>query len=263
MKQYYIYMITDHLHNKKYIGKRYGELDDNYFGSGKIITRVINKYGKDFLTKEILYISKNDQENNQKEKEFIKAYNAVESDEFYNIAEGGDGGDIFHLLPIEQQEKLRAEARKRTSRENNPRHGVHLTEETKEKIRQNRNTDYMQTKEYRENMSKAVSGEKNGMYGKHHTEESKRKMSENSKGKTSGEKNGMYGKKGQLALNGKKIDMLDENGNIIQTFNAKTAVLEYLNLKGHSGLDKAIKEGTQYKGYYWQNHLSVETNIEE
>lgn len=99
-------------------------------------------------------------------------------------------------------------------------------------------------------MSKAVSGEKNGMYGKHHTEESKRKMSINSIGKTSGEKNGMYGKKGDKAINGKKVAMYDENHQLIRIFNAKTAVLNFLGLKGHTQLDKAIKEGTLYKGYY-------------
>jgi len=66
MKQYYIYLTTDHLHNKKYIGKHYGELDDDYYGSGKIIERIIAKYGKEYLSKEILYISKNEKENNQK-----------------------------------------------------------------------------------------------------------------------------------------------------------------------------------------------------
>ena len=110
----------------------------------------------------------------------------------------------------------------------------------------------MKTEEYRKNMSIAVLGEKNGMYGKHHTEESKQKMSEHSKGKTSGEKNGMYGKKGDKALNGKKIEMYDENMNLIRTFNAKTAVLDFLNMKGHVSLDKAIKNGTLYKGYYWK-----------
>ena len=140
------------------------------------------------------------------------------------------------------------------SRENNPRYGVKLTEETKEKIRQNRNTDYMKTTEYREAMSKATSGEKNGMYGRHHTEESKKKMSKNSIGKTAGEKNGMYGKKGQAALNGKKIEMLDATGKVLQLFNAKTAVLEFLGMKGHTQLDKAIKDGTEYKGYYWRKY---------
>ena len=59
-------------------------------------------------------------------------------------------------------------------------------------------------------------------------------MSINSIGKTSGNKNGMYGKKGNKAINGKKIAMYDTNNNLIQIFNAKTAVLEFLGLKGHT-----------------------------
>ena len=123
-----------------------------------------------------------------------------------------------------------------------------------QKIRENRDTSYTQTEEYRKNMSLIKTGSGNGMYGKHHTEESKKKMSEHSKGKTSGEKNGMYGKSGNNALNGKKIAMYDEDMNLIQIFNAKTAVLAFLNMKGHTGLDKAIKEGSLYKGYFWKNY---------
>jgi hypothetical protein len=74
-------------------------------------------------------------------------------------------------------------------------------------------------------MSQLTKGENNGMYGKKHSKESREKMSIHSKGKTSGEKNGMYGKSGNNALNGKHIEMYDENWKLIQTFNAKTAVL--------------------------------------
>ena len=94
------------------------------------------------------------------------------------------------------------------------------------------------------------------------SEESKLKMSINSKGKVSGTKNGMYGKKGDNAINGKKIAMYDKDHNLIKVFNAKTAVLNFLGLKGHTQLDKAIKEKTLYKEYYWENY-SVETNTEE
>lgn len=59
-------------------------------------------------------------------------------------------------------------------------------------------------------------------------------MSINSIGKTLGDKNGMYGKKGNKAINGKKIAMYDINNNLIQIFNAKTAVLDFLGLKGHT-----------------------------
>ena len=146
--------------------------------------------------------------------EFIKLFNAVESSEYYNIA---SGGEYSH---------------KKVSP---------------------RNRDYCKTPEYREKMSKAVSGEKNGMYHRHHTEESKRKMSINSKGKTLGEKNGMYGHSKNNALNGKWIGMYDLDGNLIQIFKSKTAVLDFLNLKGHSSLDKALKEHSIYKNYYWKN----------
>ena len=44
----------------------------------------------------------------------------------------------------------------------------------------------------------------------------------------------MYCKKGNKAINGKKIAMYDTNNNLIQIFNAKTAVLEFLGLKGHT-----------------------------
>lgn len=55
----------------KYIGKHYGELDDSYLGSGKILKRAIDKYGKENFTKSILYISNNNEENKEKEKYFI------------------------------------------------------------------------------------------------------------------------------------------------------------------------------------------------
>ena len=83
-------------------------------------------------------------------------------------------------------------------------------------------------------MSQLTSGKNNGMYGKKHTEEAKQKMSINSKGKTAGEKNGMYGKSGDKALNGKHIEMYDGDWNYIKTFKAKTAVLQFLGLKGHT-----------------------------
>ena len=71
MKQYYIYLTINLINGKKYIGKHYGELDDSYLGSGTILQKAINKYGKQNFKKEILYISKNEEENCIKEKKFI------------------------------------------------------------------------------------------------------------------------------------------------------------------------------------------------
>ena len=253
---HFIYLTTNLITNEKYIGKHCGDENDNYLGSGKILQRAIKKYGKENFKREILYISKNAQENNEKEKEFIKVFNAVEDRTFYNISKGGDGGDIFHLLPVKQQEELREQARERNTGINNPRYGIHLSEETKEKIRRNRNTEYMQTEEYKQTMSEATLKEKNGMYGKHHTEEAKQKMSKAKKGKKLGKENG----------NAKGISAYkDENyKELVQHFNTIQEALIAVGTKptDYSGLSKRIKMNKPYKGYYWKKE-SVETNIEE
>lgn len=256
MKKYFIYLTTNLINNHKYIGKHYGKLNDNYLGSGTLLKEAIKKYGKENFKREILFISKDEEENAEKEKEFISIFNAVERRDFYNIHEGGHGGNTIAGWTKERKNDYLKKLSKQRSGANNPMYGKHVSEETKNKIRNNRDTSYMKTDAYRIKMSNAVEGNKNGMYGKHHTEESKNKMSINSKGKTSGNKNGMYGKKGEKAINGKKVFMYDPNFNLVRVFNAKTAALEFLKLKGHTGLDKAIKEHTIYKGFYW----SVETN---
>lgn len=95
MKLYYIYMTTHLTNGKRYIGQHYGELNDKYYGSGIIITKIINKEGTKNLLKEILYICHSREEADQKEKEFINKFDAVNSPDFYNLQEGGTGGDGF------------------------------------------------------------------------------------------------------------------------------------------------------------------------
>lgn len=91
-KQYYIYLTTNLINGKKYIGQHYGRLDDKYFGSGVIITKAIAEYGKENFVKEILEITTQEQID-EVEKYYIQKYNAVEDDNFYNISEGGQNGN--------------------------------------------------------------------------------------------------------------------------------------------------------------------------
>lgn len=93
MKQYYIYLTTHLTNGKKYIGQHYGELDDNYFGSGIIILKILKTEGTKNLSKEILCICSSREEADQKEKEYITLFNAVEDENFYNLSEGGTKGD--------------------------------------------------------------------------------------------------------------------------------------------------------------------------
>lgn len=254
--KYYIYLTTNHVNGMKYIGKHHGELDNSYLGSGKLLKLAIKKHGKSNFSKDILFVSESEEENCEKEKYFIAKYDAVNSPEFYNIHEGGKGGDTFSGISEEEKAAIRTKLSLLNSGEGNGMYGKHHSEEAKKYLSYwaefCRDNSVYRTEDFRQKMSALTSGENNGMYGKHHTEESKAKMSANSKGKTTGEKNGMYGKKGDKALNGKKIEMYDENHNLVRTFNAKTAVLEFLGMKGHTQLDRAIKEGTLYKGYYWK-----------
>ena len=60
MKQYYIYLTTNLINGKKYIGKHYGEINDSYLGSGILIKKAIKKYGSNNFTKKILFISKDE-----------------------------------------------------------------------------------------------------------------------------------------------------------------------------------------------------------
>lgn len=262
--QYYIYLTTNLVDNKKYIGKHTGPLDDDYLGSGINIKNAIKKYGKENFKKEIIAIVNNEEELNKAEKYYISLYNAVEDPNFYNIADGGQGGNTMKGFSLEKKKEIYQKRSLEYSGEKHPMYNKHHTEETKEKLRQASNSYW--TEEKRQERSIKYSGMGNPMYGKKQTQESiekriahtdfsayrteeyREKMSKS----TSGEKNGNYGNKGIKAKNGKHILMYDENNNLIKEFNTKQMVLEYLKIKGHTALDKAIKNNTIYKGCYWK-----------
>ena len=90
---YYIYLTTNLINGKKYIGQHKGELNDSYLGSGVLITRALKKYGKNNFKKEILEVCLSREEADEKEKFYISKYNAIEDETFYNLQEGGTQGD--------------------------------------------------------------------------------------------------------------------------------------------------------------------------
>ena len=88
----YIYQTTCLINNKKYIGQhKSNNFDTSYLGSGKTFIKALNKYGKENFKCELLKECYDRDDLNESEKYFIKKYDAVNSDDYYNISEGGEG----------------------------------------------------------------------------------------------------------------------------------------------------------------------------
>ena len=97
----YIYITTNLINNKRYIGKKSkSQFVPNYLGSGTELWKDIEKFGaENFSVKIIDDTANSEKELCELEKFYIKKYDAVNSDGFYNIAEGGNGGRIYKIHP--------------------------------------------------------------------------------------------------------------------------------------------------------------------
>lgn len=113
MPIHYIYITTNELNGKKYIGQRKLTKNiipenDSYLGSGTRLLNSINKHGKDFFTKEILCVCNNQKDVDRIEIELIKRLGVLgNKNKWYNIDCGGQYGRS------EEHSKLTSEAMKR------------------------------------------------------------------------------------------------------------------------------------------------------
>jgi group I intron endonuclease len=89
-----IYQVTNLVNGKKYIGKDKNN-NPTYLGSGKLITKAIEKYGKNNFQKEILEYCSTYDELRDREVFWIKKFNAALDPDFYNIAEENFGVGNF------------------------------------------------------------------------------------------------------------------------------------------------------------------------
>ena len=157
----YIYYITNKVNKKQYIGetinfeerkaKHLAALRSNKHHSIKL-QRAYNKYGEENFKKEIIGICNSYEEMNEAEKKWIKYYNAVLSDEFYNIAEGGFNSNPCAGLDKEAEKNRRKKLSDAAKGEKNHFYGKHFKKE------------------------------EHPFYGKHHSESAKKKMSDAKKG---------------------------------------------------------------------------------
>jgi hypothetical protein len=93
-----IYKITSLINNKIYIGKDTTS-DPNYFGSGLLIKRAFEKYGRENFIKEVIDTTDDYNELSKKEIYWISYYNSTDRKIGYNISKGGDGGDTLSNHP--------------------------------------------------------------------------------------------------------------------------------------------------------------------
>ena len=93
----YIYITTNLVNGKKYIGQHEASHfeGNKYLGSGINLTKAIKKYGESNFKVELLEKCNSKQELDKAEISYIKKFNAADSDDFYNITYGGQGGDFF------------------------------------------------------------------------------------------------------------------------------------------------------------------------
>ncbi len=129
----YIYRTTNLINGKIYIGKKKGEFTEKYKGSGKYLKNAINKYGWDNFKVEVIEYCETLDIQNEREKYWI-AYYRNQNVEMYNIANGGDGGDIFSCLPKEQLQEIKDYIGYCNKSGICGNKGKHLSEEHKRKI---------------------------------------------------------------------------------------------------------------------------------
>jgi hypothetical protein len=98
-----IYKVINKINQKWYIGKDAGDRS-YYFGSGIILKHAIKKYGKDNFEKIILETCKSKEELCEREIHWIAITNAVNDPMSYNLASGGEGGDLSAYIDYENRE---------------------------------------------------------------------------------------------------------------------------------------------------------------
>ena len=87
----YIYITTNLINGKKYIGQHASEVfDKSYYGSGVVFLKALKKYSKENFSVEILEECNDSSELNEREIYYIKKYNAVEDKNYYNTSYGGE-----------------------------------------------------------------------------------------------------------------------------------------------------------------------------
>ena len=143
-----IYKTVNAINGKFYIGQDSNN-NPEYLGSGTLLKRAIEKYGKENFIKEIVEVCSTKTELNEREKYWIKETKAQEIG--YNIAEGGNGGNTYDE---ETRQRISQEFR---GREVDPK-TIEKAKKTREKRKQENPDVYKMSEEQKQILSKTHKG---------------------------------------------------------------------------------------------------------
>ena len=171
---YYIYRITNNINGKTYIGQhKYKKLNDSYMGSGILLHRAYKRYGIENFKKEILVFNVLERKYaDLLEKTFIASERENGKAE-YNIANGGQGGNLGGEVNRKISESLKGKP--------SGMKGKHFSEESKRNM-----SKALKGHSVSEEARKKISENNKGKHYMHHSEETKKKISEASKGRKLG-----------------------------------------------------------------------------
>lgn len=89
----YVYIITNLVNNKKYVGSsRKHQIDESYYGSGRLIVNAIKKYGKENFTRDILWQGEGDARD--VESHWLEYFDAANNPLFYNMTNDARGNNL-------------------------------------------------------------------------------------------------------------------------------------------------------------------------
>ena len=270
-----IYKITNLINGKMYIGQTKNDArrrwtehkrDAKKHNYRSLLHNAINKYGADNFNMEVIEYEVPDEKLNEREIYWIKYYGTFDNPEKgYNLTSGGHQN--FHIAEKTREIHRIHALTGVTGHKHLPRDQVYTPEvrkrmseigkkkiisaETRRKMAESNRGKKPSPKA----LAALMERNKNMVW----SEESKRKLSESMKRYLSNKENhNFYGKFGIESAYHIVIYQYDENWKFVCKYGSKKEALARLGLKGHNGFNKAIKNKTLYKGYYWTTE-DVET----
>lgn len=187
----YIYITTNLLDNKRYIGRKTSQvfLSTKYLGSGIHLKRAIEKYGKENFKVELIESCETYQELVEREMYWIAFYDAARSPDFYNSSEGGyrEG-----FTPGEGNVAKRPEIRA---------------------INSAKHRDKKCSEEFREHQREIHLGKPSGMLGKKHSEQFKIEQAERTRRRNLSRDSSVYLKVSESARGNK---MMNKEGKCVR-----------------------------------------------